>query len=177
MKRPGCEFERLEANLASLRSRFPAAPTTAILVNSLLQHVARRLAEMLEEQLRPFGLVETEFKVLMMLFSQAEGFAHPSDLCARTSQRPANMSRICDALVARELITRVASAEDRRRMVLRLTRQGEALVERLLPVLFPNLEALFADESAAQMEAWIDALKRLGVKLETRRAAALEAAV
>src|SRR5260370_1965188 len=44
----------------------------------------------------------------------------------------ANMSRICDSLVTRELITRVRSARDRRRIVLRITEQGADLVWRVL---------------------------------------------
>jgi len=170
MKRPVCEFERLEANLAHLQSRSSALPSTALLVTSLIQHLARGFAQMLEGQLRPFGLVEAEFKVLMMLFAEAQGFAHPSDLCVRTAQRPANMSRICDALVARELITRDACAEDRRRLVLRLTAKGEELVHRLLPMLLRPLEALFAGLPAAELDALAATLKRLGCRLETSSA-------
>ncbi len=74
---------------------------------------------MLDHEIRPFGLAEAEFRVLTTLFSQPQGVAHPSDLCMRASQSPANMSRICDALVNRDLITRVLSLHDRRRMDVR----------------------------------------------------------
>jgi DNA-binding MarR family transcriptional regulator len=73
------------------------------------------------QMIRPFGLAEAGFRVLTTLFSQPDGAAHPSDLWARAEQSPANMSRISDALVSRELITRVFSVRDRRRMVLRIT--------------------------------------------------------
>ena len=121
---------------------------------------------MLEQQIRPFGLTEAEFRVLTALFSQPEGAAHPSELCARTSQSPANMSRISDALVERDLITRLSSEQDRRRMVLRITAQGEELVRRLLPLLFAPLRELFKDLSDAEQQQLIAQLKRLGMKLE-----------
>jgi MarR family transcriptional repressor of emrRAB len=88
--------------------------------------------------------------------------AHPSDLCARTAQSPANMSRICDALVERDLITRVASLHDRRKMVLRITDSGSALVRSLLPTLFGPLREMFKDFSDLEQLQLIEQLKRLG---------------
>jgi DNA-binding MarR family transcriptional regulator len=67
------------------------------------------------------------------VFSQPDGVAHPGDLGVRALQSPANMSRISDASVHRDLITGMLSIHDRRRMVLRITGKGEDLVRRLLP--------------------------------------------
>jgi len=123
--------------------------------------MGREMAALFEQQIRPFGLAEAEFRVLTTLFSQPGGVAHPSDLCARAAQSPANMSRICDALVSRDLITRVLSAHDRRRMVLRITDQGEELVRRLLPVMFVPLRRMFAEFPEAEQRQLISQLKRL----------------
>jgi DNA-binding MarR family transcriptional regulator len=120
---------------------------------------------MLEHQIRPEGLAEAEFRVLSMLFSQPGGVAHPSDLCARTAQSPAHMSRISDALVRQDLITRVLSATDRRRMVLRITERGEVLVRRLLPLLFEPLEEMFADFSEPELDQLTAKLMRLVAKV------------
>jgi MarR family transcriptional repressor of emrRAB len=159
-------FDMLEANLLRLSGRMPDAPIAGIMLSRLLLHLGRGVAAMLEQQIRPFGLTEAEFRVLTVLYSQPEGAAHPSDLCARTSQSPANMSRISDALVKRDLITRLSSEQDRRRMVLRITEQGEELVRRLLPLLFAPLRELFKDLSDAEQQQLIAQLKRLGMKLE-----------
>src|ERR1700688_4442485 len=144
------QFELMEANLQNLSARVPDVPATGILMCRLLLHIGRELATMFEQQIRPFGLAEAEFRVLTTLFSQPDGVAHPSDLCVRAAQSPANMSRICDALVSRDLITRVLSAHDRRRMVLRITDQGEELVRRLLPVMFVPLRRMFAEFPEAE---------------------------
>jgi MarR family transcriptional regulator, negative regulator of the multidrug operon emrRAB len=159
-------FEMLEASLQRLSARMPATPVTKIMLTRMLVELGRGMAGMLELQIRPFGLAEPEFRVLTVLFSQPEGVAHPSDLCVRTAQSPANMSRISDALVSRDLITRVLSAKDRRRMVLRITEQGEDLVRRLLPVLFAPLQEMFTDVSEAEQLALIAQLKRLAAKLD-----------
>ncbi len=144
----------------------PETPVAAILLTRLLLNIGRGMATMLEQRIRPFGLAEAEFRVLTTLFSQPEGVAHPSDLCVRTSQSPANMSRISDALVSRDLITRVLSSQDRRRMVLRITEHGEELVRRLLPQLHAPLKQMYGEFTDAELQRLIGQLKRLGVKLD-----------
>jgi MarR family transcriptional regulator, negative regulator of the multidrug operon emrRAB len=163
---PPSEFEMVEASLLRLRARLPDTPVAGVMLSRLMLHLGRGMAAGLEQQIRPFGLTEAEFRVLTTLFSQPEGIAHPSDLCARTAQSPANMSRISDALVSRDLITRVPSAHDRRRIVLRITEQGEELVRRLLPMLFAQLREMLKDFTDAEQQQLIALLKRLGMKLD-----------
>lgn len=159
------QFDKLEENLRALSARMPDLPLTEILLCRLMLHIGRVMGAMLEQQIRPFGLAEAEFRVLTTLYSQPDGTAHPSDLCARATQSPANMSRICDALVNRELITRVLSSHDRRRMVLRITEQGEELVRRLLPTMFVPLRRVFEEFPEAEQRHLISQLKRLHANL------------
>jgi MarR family transcriptional repressor of emrRAB len=160
------QFQKLEANLERLHERMPGLPTTCVLLSRLLLHLGRGMSAMLDQQIRPFGLSEAEFRVLTTLFSQLEGVANPSELCSNTSQTPANMSRISDALVSRGLITRVSSLHDRRKMVLRITDQGEDLVRRLLPLLFGPLQDMFRDFSDEAQLQLIAQLKGLSAKLD-----------
>ena len=159
-------FDLLQANLQRLSTRMPDLPVTEILLCRLLINMGRGMAAVFEQQIRPFGLNEAEFRVLTTLFSQPDGVAHPSDLCARASQSPANMSRISDALVSRDLITRVMSVHDRRRMVLRITQQGEELVRQLLPKMFVPLREMFGGFAEAELRELISQLRRLGAKLQ-----------
>src|ERR1700683_5481768 len=159
-------IDKLEANLRALSARMPDLPFNEILLCRLMLHMGREMAAKCEQQIRPFGLAEAEFRVLTTLFSQPDGVAHPGDLCARSAQSPANMSRISDALVSRNLITRVLSAQDRRRMVLRITEEGEELVRRLLPTLFVSLRGMLAEFTEQEQRQLISQLKRLFVNLE-----------
>ena len=156
-----CRIDMLEANLRALRDRMPDLPLDALLLSRLLLHVGREFASMLEQQIRPFGLSEAEFWVLTTLSSQSEGVAHPSELCAGAGQRPANMSRIGDALVSRDLITRVLSAQDRRRVVITITEHGEELVRQLLSRIFVPLHSMLGIFSAEEELYFISQLKRL----------------
>jgi DNA-binding MarR family transcriptional regulator len=159
------QFDLLEANFEGLSARVADLPITGMLLCRLIQHLGREMTAMLEQRIRPFGLAEAEFRVLATLFSQPDGVAHPSDLCARALQSPANMSRISDALVTRDLITRVLSVHDRRRMVLRITEQGEQLVRLLLPKLSMPLRGLLVEFPEAEQRQLIAKLKLLGMKL------------
>lgn len=163
-------FELLEANLNSLKVRMPEVPTSGILLCRLILHLGREMAAMFEQHIRPYGLTEAEFRVLTTLYSHPNGMAHPGDLCVRTSQSPANMSRINDALVDRDLITRVLSAHDRRRMVLRITEQGEELVRELLPKMFAPLKEIMRDLPEAEQRQMIGQLKRLWHMVNARPA-------
>jgi MarR family transcriptional regulator, negative regulator of the multidrug operon emrRAB len=166
MNNPDSPIDKLEANLRALSARVPDLPLCGILLCRLVLQLGREMAADFEQKLRPFGLAEAEFRVLTTLFSQPDGVAHPSDLCARADQSPANMSRISDALVSRDLITRVLSVQDRRRIVLRITEQGEDLVRRLLPKLFVSLRGMFAEFSESEQRLLISQLKRLHANMQ-----------
>src|SRR5258708_11009282 len=167
------QFELMEENLQNLKQRMPDLPVSGILLCRLLLHIGREMAAGFEQQIRPFGLAEAEFRVLTTLFSQPDGAAHPSDLCVRASQSPANMSRISDALVERGLITRVSSVQDRRRMVLRITEEGEKFVRDLLPTLHVSLRRMLKDFPESEQRQMVAQLKRLGVALDQMSADAV----
>src|SRR5580693_1734108 len=152
---PHSRLELLEESLRCLSARMPNAPATTIMLSRVIVELGRQLSGLLELKIRPFGIAEPEFRVLSTLFSRPESSAFPSELCERTGQSPANMSRISDVLVDLGLITRVLSEKDRRRMVLRITERGEELVRRILPALFAPLEVMFENFSEAEQLALV----------------------
>lgn len=160
------QFGLMETDLQNLKQRMPDLPVSGILMCRVLLHIGREMATKFEQQIRPFGLTEAEFRVLTSLFAASDGAAHPSDLCARVSQSPANMSRISDALVARGLITRVSSVQDRRRMVLRITEEGEEFVRQLLPKLHEPLRRMLQDFPETEQRQLAAQLMRLGAELD-----------
>jgi MarR family transcriptional repressor of emrRAB len=160
------QIEMVEASLKRLSARLDDVPVNQVLLIRMVLFLAHDFAQMMDQHIRPCGLGEGEFRVLMALFSQPENTAHPTDLCARSSQSPANMSRICDALVTRDLITRDLSVEDRRKIVLRTTPKGDQLVRDLLPTMFFGLRQVFSEFSAGDQEHLIAELKRLSIRLD-----------
>jgi MarR family transcriptional repressor of emrRAB len=90
------------------------------------------------------------------------------------------MTRVTDGLFERGLISRVASDEDRRRTILRITPAGEVLVHQLLPGTHARLREIFGDMPAAdrhgllsQLRAILGGMDRCAERSATRRAQGL----
>jgi MarR family transcriptional repressor of emrRAB len=76
------------------------------------------------------------------------------------------MTRVADALHERGLISRVASEEDRRRTILRITPAGEALALALLPQMTAQTRALFGPMSAPERQTLLLRLHALIVQVD-----------
>ncbi|MEO7149374.1 MAG: MarR family transcriptional regulator, partial [Rhodanobacteraceae bacterium] len=123
------------------------------------------------EVLRPHALSESDFRVLMQLFSSPTGSAFPGELCAFVVQDPTNMTRIADVLVERRLVTRTPSEDDRRHIELRITAAGRKFVGKLLPHLFPYLRKSFSGLNDKDKRTLQNLLQRLIVSIDDAMAA------
>ena len=135
--------EEIEAAVQCAAARFSELPMVETSILRLLILLGRELSALLEQSLRPYGLNWTDYRTLMMLFSQPNGVAYPGELCAYVAQSPANMTRVADSLYERGLITRVGCDADRRRTILRITPAGEQTVRALLPETSARTRAIF----------------------------------
>jgi len=135
--------EEIEAAVQCAAARFSELPVVETSILRMLILLGRELSALLEQSLRPYGLNWTDYRTLMMLFSQPNGVAYPGELCAYVAQSPANMTRIADSLYERGLITRVGCDADRRRTILRITPAGEQTVRALLPETAARTRAIF----------------------------------
>lgn len=138
---------------------------SAMLFRTLIL-LGRELTQVLESSIRPFGLNETEYRVLMILFSQPDGMGHPTELCAGAAQSPANMTRLIDSLVARQLVGRSPGVEDRRRTALQITPAGEALVRQVLPHLAGSLRNVFSVMNTAEQRQLITQLQGIATTMD-----------
>lgn len=137
-------MQGIETGVGQVSRRMPALPLQDVMLVRLLHLAAEGLTLRFLQVLKPHGLNESDFRVLMQLYSRPDGSAYPSELCAFVVQTPTNMTRIADALVARKLVTRTPGERDRRRIELRITPAGRRFVGVLLPKLFPLLRASFS---------------------------------
>lgn len=156
-------IDRVEAGVRRIARRHEDLPVDLIVLSRLIVGLGRDLTANTEELLQPLSLGEGELRVLMLLFGQPDGTANAGDLVISAAHSPANITRIADSLLERGLITREPSADDRRCVLLKLTRRGETLVRNLLPKLSARARQAFAGLSAAD-------IRRLGADL--RRVAA-----
>lgn len=158
----------IETGLARLAHLRPDMPQTQILASRLIIHVGRELTARMDARLKTTGLTETEFRTLMYVYVHScnDSVAYPGELCSSLGQSPANMTRLTDLLVQRDLITRVPDAQDRRRLVLRITPAGQQLVESLLPVISAAVNHDYTGLTLDEVQQLINLLRRLAATLD-----------
>jgi MarR family transcriptional repressor of emrRAB len=159
-------FASIEQGIARVSARMPHLPRQDVTLLRLNLHVARKLSDALNETLRPFQLSHVGLTTLMMLYGSEHGEVNPSMLCSSTGETRTNMTRIADDLVARGLVERRHSSDDRRRVVLILTSSGEALIKRMLPALWKRIGRALAGFSAGDKALLESLLKRELVGIE-----------
>ncbi|MEO8315658.1 MAG: MarR family transcriptional regulator [Pseudomonadota bacterium] len=172
------QLESVETNLRNLGKRMPQMPVHESLILRAAMILGRDTTALLDRLLKPAGLAEGEFRLLMSLLAH-EGQAFAGDLCAALGQSPANLTRIADALVERGFVGRDPDLSDRRRMRLSLLPEGERLLHEMLPGVCVEVTALFAGFTGADKQQMLQFFKRLlaGIdKLGVRDATAEDAA-
>lgn len=128
-------FAPTEQRLAVTCQRHPPFPREPAVLVRLVKHIYKRLHDQANAALKPFGLNHPEYNLLMMLYGTPGEGLNPSQLADAAGEKSANITRLTNGLCERGLIERTASAEDRRRIALTLTAEGEVLIERLLPAI------------------------------------------
>jgi len=160
------QLQNVEAGIRRVAARVPELSVEHSLTLRVITLLGRELSARMDHWLAPSGLTEIEFRALISVFSHGEEAAYPGELCATLAQSPANMTRVSDALVERGLITRAPSDQDRRRMQLRITPQGEALVRDMLPNMAAFTRDLYREFRPEELTRLLADLKRVFTALE-----------
>lgn len=130
-------------------------------LRSVSNHVSQAFARRLEDR----GVTVAEWVVLRQLL---DGDAAPSRLAQQIGLTRGAITRLADRLIAKGLLTRRASATDRRAQVLSLTDDGRALVPALAAAADQNDAAFFGhlppDERAALERALKDLVRHHGLR-------------
>ncbi len=165
---PACpSFAIIESSIGRVATRLRGAPVQDIVLLRLIKHLSAQFGAHLSHMVRPVGLNEVGFRTLMMLYADAAVGMHPSQLSEASGETRTNMTRICDDLARKGILRRRASVEDRRRVVVQLTRKGETLIERLLPKIWSELDFGMRALSAKEKRELERLLKKLATALET----------
>jgi MarR family transcriptional repressor of emrRAB len=148
-------FTPAEQRLAVTCRRHPAFPREPAVLVRLIKHIHKRVHDDANAVLRPSGINHPEYNFLMMLYG-TEGYTlTASQLAEAAGEKAANVTRMSNGLCERGLIARSASDDDRRKVVLSLTKAGVAMIEGFLPDICDLLErqaGAMAPREAAQLE-------------------------
>ena len=122
---------------------------TELVINVL--HTAELLGRQLDQALRPFGLTRGSHNVLQVL-GGATGPLTPTEVSARLTVTSATVTGLLDTLETRGLARRRPHPDDRRSVLVEITKQGRRLLDRLVPELIEWEKQWAAGLSASRRE-------------------------
>lgn len=158
-------FSEFETALERVARRLPQLPRQDVTLTRLYFFAFRALNEDLNGTLAPYGLNTNSMLALTMLYASPHQSAHPSSLSLGLIASRTNITRLVDELVDFGLVQRQACAGDRRKIVVTLTAEGVALVERTLPVQWQRMRAIWSALSAGEAALLGELLQKLWGRL------------
>jgi DNA-binding MarR family transcriptional regulator len=141
----------------------PTSVDSASLAAQLAESLTRaswRLRRTSVRELAPLGLTFAQSRVLRILARHGAPL-RIGDLAARLEVAPRSATSMVDSLETIGLVQRQADATDRRSVLLALTPEGLALMERMSSLRRASAEALFSRLTYAQQEALLAILTLL----------------
>jgi len=153
-------FSRTDNCIVATSLRLPGYPEERIRLVRLVAHIQRYMEQSSGRRLKPYGLNYSSYHTLMMLYGSPDFAISPSELSEATGERRTNITRICDELQQAGLVERQHSAEDRRKIIVRLTPAGHRMVETLQPEMWASAEQLYKGFSPAELKEFLRLLRK-----------------
>lgn len=145
------------ASNAKQTARSRAAPASDEAIPYLLRQVAERLGRSLTEALKPFEQSSSVYRVLIALTRRSP--ARITELAELTLLEVSTLSRTVDRMEADKLVARAAGDGDARTVLVTITAEGRAFLDRILPAVSAQYEWSVHDVPAADLEVMRGVLK------------------
>ena len=158
-------YASIDQKLAISSARHPGFPRDQAMLARLIKLVHKLFCDHGNQLMRDYGISHPEYNVLMMLDGSEQGLS-PSEISEAASEKSSNVTRLIDQLLAKELVSREASAEDRRKLVVRLSPAGEQLIEQVMPAVIKQLQHFFSGVEPAELRHTETVLTRILMGLE-----------
>ena len=136
-------FDATNKRLKNIHARIPEFPEDLMRLLRMTYHVQKRIKDLSNAALRKHDLVDTSYMVLAVLYGSENETSTASTLGEACMEKPANLTRVCNDLEARELIHRGTRPGDRRSVMISLTDKGRALIETALPDVYAETSTLY----------------------------------
>lgn len=114
-----------------------------------------------------FGLTDVQFNVLMLLQHQdesGEGLTQ-AQLSEMLLVNKANVTSLIDRMEKADLVARKSDPNDRRINMIRLTKKGKELVEKIDPLYGKEMQRVMSVISSSEQEQLISLLERIRSKV------------
>lgn len=119
--------------LRLLSERLPEFSEPQAQISRLLRVVTERLSGNLNESLKEFGINENLWFAVMAVYVSPDSEILPSRLSDLMDLTRTSATRLSDDMVERGWVERHINQQDRRQIVLKLTAEGEAFIQKVWP--------------------------------------------
>jgi len=120
-----------------------------------------------ETYFHKMGLTKSRFMVLVQLYRLQDEGMSMSEICRIHRVKSATMTGIIDTLEREGHIERFADPSDRRKVMVRITEDGKALMEDFLPRHQENVRQMAVDLTTEEMQALLSLMTRLYKGIQT----------
>jgi DNA-binding MarR family transcriptional regulator len=107
------------------------------------------------------SISQGRFTVLMLLNRSSDQPSTPAELADEAGVTRATMTGLIDTLEKDGLVIREADADDRRTVLVRLTRQGRAFVQKIVPDYFRCVSAIIEPLSESERNQLVRLLQKI----------------
>ncbi|MEN9345166.1 MAG: hypothetical protein RLZZ60_635 [Bacteroidota bacterium] len=143
---------------AILTSQFSNLHEKAI-VNIIF--TANAVQDALKMIIKPYGISLPQYNVLRILNGRKKGYATCGDLKVVMLDKNPDVTRLCDKLVDKHLISRHCNAKNKRQILLQISDKGEDVLAQINPKIYAFYEQLNAlnQNDIAQLSDCLDAIR------------------
>ena len=129
-------------------------------VHVTILRTADVLKHAVERAMTPFGISNEQFNILRILRGAGESGLPTLEIANRMISRSPNITRLLDKLIAKKLVKRIRSRQDRRVVVISITSQGRDLLASLNRVVDEVFEK-FPQLTKAETQTLLELLDRI----------------
>jgi DNA-binding MarR family transcriptional regulator len=167
--RPVPERDHVDLVLAEWQKEQPRLDTSPVAVVARIGRAGALLDRGLNANFARFGLNRTSWDVLASLRRVGAPYRRsPTELYRALMRTSGGMTHLVDRLERERLVERVADPDDRRGLLVGLTRKGRALVGRVGPSHLETERSLLAALSEDEQAELARLLRKLLISLEER---------
>lgn len=139
-----------EQRLDAIDSQIAGQPRQEVILSRMQFMIFKKLQELMNLSLQPYGINDTIWTALIMLYSSPGRYIYPSDLSHIVVSSRTNITRFADEMVKKGWVSRKGHDTDRRKVVLTLTAAGTELVESAMPKQWAVYQTIWKDFSMAE---------------------------
>ncbi|MBC7384581.1 MAG: MarR family transcriptional regulator [Cryobacterium sp.] len=161
-----------EETIFKIASKYPGVSPKAFEAYLKMMWLSAQTERVMDTHFNEWGLSRGRFMLLMMLYGQCHlGFSangepgpaalSPSELASQLDVTRGNMTGLIDGLEREGWIRRESQPDDRRGLLIVLTDEGSARLEKLLPIHFQRMGRFLSKLSAGEAEGMLVGVQRL----------------